>query len=219
MIGLRFNFITLFPKRIESYFNEGLPKKAIDKKNLDLYILNLRDFSNDKFKRVDDTVYGGGSGMLLKVEPFFHALNSLGENKGIVIAPSPSGQTYSQKKSIELFQNHSTFTFLSGYYEGFDHRIIKHLVDLELSLGNYVLSAGDLPALCIADSILRLEPNFMHDSLGSLKEESHNEDGVLEYPQYTKPASFQDWVVPDVLLSGNHSEIAKWKEKNRKKIN
>lgn len=215
---LRINFITLFPKRIESYFAEGLPEKAIKKGILDLHIINLRDFSNDKSNRVDDTVYGGGSGMLLKVEPFFLALESLGENKGLVIALSPSGKNYSQKTAIEYQQSYSTFTLLSGYYEGFDHRIIEHLVDVEHSLGNYVLSAGDLPALCIADSILRLVPEFMHNSAGSLKDESHNEEGVLEYPQYTKPALFNNWQVPEVLLSGNHLEIAKWKEKNRKKF-
>jgi tRNA (guanine37-N1)-methyltransferase len=215
---LRINFITLFPKRIESYFTEGLPEKAIKKGILDLRIINLRDFSNDKWNRVDDTVYGGGSGMLLRVEPFFHALESLGANKGLVIALSPSGKVFSQQTAIDYKKSNSSFTFLSGYYEGFDHRIIEHLVDVEHSLGNYVLSAGDLPALCIADSILRLEPDFMHDSVGSLKEESHNEEGVLEYPQYTKPASFNNWHVPEVLLSGNHKEIAKWKEKNRKKL-
>ncbi len=215
---LRINFITLFPKRIESYFAEGLPEKALKRGILDLHTINLRDYSNDKHDRVDDTVYGGGSGMLLKVEPFFLALESLGENKGLVIALSPSGKSFTQKTANQYQNSYSTFTLLSGYYEGFDHRIIEHLVDVEHSLGNYVLSAGDLPALCIADSILRLHPNFMHDSVGSLRDESHNEDGVLEYPQYTKPASFNNWQVPKVLMSGNHQEIAKWNEKNRKKF-
>jgi len=179
----------------------------------------LRDFSNDKFGRVDDTVYGGGPGMLLKVEPIHKALLSLGENKGIVCLMSPSGIPYSQKKAVEFAEKKENITFISGYYEGVDHRVTEQLVDVELSLGNYVLSSGDLPSLCVSDSVIRLLPGFMGDAYGSLVDESHNKEGQLEYPQYTKPQNYNEWIVPDVLMSGNHSEISKWKEKNRKQTN
>jgi tRNA (guanine37-N1)-methyltransferase len=216
---MQINFITLFPNKIHSYFAEGLQKKAIEKEVFKINVINLRDFSNDKFGRVDDTVYGGGPGMLLKVEPIHKALLSLGENKGIVCLMSPSGIPYSQKKAVEFAEKKENITFISGYYEGVDHRVTEQLVDVELSLGNYVLSSGDLPSLCVSDSVIRLLPGFMGDAYGSLVDESHNKEGQLEYPQYTKPQNYNEWIVPDVLMSGNHSEISKWKEKNRKQTN
>lgn len=215
---MQFNFITLFPQKIQSYFTEGLQSKAIEKGVFNLKIINLRDFSNDKFGRVDDTVYGGGPGMLLKVEPIHKALESLGEDKGIVCLMSPSGVPFSQTLATEFATKKQNITLISGYYEGIDHRVTEHLVDIELSLGNYVLSSGDLPSLCVSDSVIRLLPGFMGDSNGSLVDESHNKEGQLEYPQYTKPQNYNNWLVPDVLISGNHLEIAKWKEKNRKQI-
>ena len=168
---------------------------------------------------MDDTVYGGGPGMLLKVEPIHKALISLGDKKGTVCMMSPSGIPYSQKMATDFATQKSNLTFISGYYEGIDHRVTEHLVDVELSIGNYVLSSGDLPSLCVSDSVIRLLPGFMGDSYGSLVDESHNREGQLEYPQYTKPQNYNEWLVPDVLISGNHSEISKWKEKNRKQTN
>jgi tRNA (guanine37-N1)-methyltransferase len=216
---LLINFITLFPNKIHSYFAEGLPKKAIENSVFRINVINLRDFSNDRFGRVDDTVYGGGPGMLLKVEPIHKALLSLGEDKGTVCMMSPSGIPFTQKKANEFAEKKMNLTFISGYYEGVDHRVTEHLVDVELSLGNYVLSSGDLPSLCVSDSVIRLLPGFMGDSYGSLVDESHNREGQLEYPQYTKPQNYNEWFVPTVLISGNHSEISKWKEKNRKQMN
>ena len=216
---MQINFITLFPNKILSYFSEGLQKKAIDKGVFSVSIVNLRDFSSDRFGRVDDTVYGGGPGMLLKVEPIHKALLSLGDKKGTVCLMSPSGTPYSQRIACEFAEKKTNLTFISGYYEGIDHRVTEHLVDVELSLGNYVLSSGDLPSLCVSDSVIRLLPGFMGDSYGSLIEESHNEEGQLEYPQYTKPQNYNEWLVPDILISGNHLEISKWKEKNRKQMN
>lgn len=216
---MQINFITLFPNKINSYFAEGLQKKAIEKGVFKINVINLRDFSSDKFGRVDDTVYGGGPGMLLKIEPIHKALLSLGENKGIVCLMSPSGIPYSQKKAVEFAEKKENLTFISGYYEGVDHRVTEQLVDVELSLGNYVLSSGDLPSLCVSDSVIRLLPGFMGDAYGSLVDESHNKEGQLEYPQYTKPQNYNEWMVPEVLMSGNHSEISKWKEKNRKQTN
>ncbi|MCX7997726.1 MAG: tRNA (guanosine(37)-N1)-methyltransferase TrmD [Leptospiraceae bacterium] len=213
---MRFNFITLFPSKILSYFQEGLHAKAIQKGILELNVLNLRDFANNKHGKVDDTVYGGGAGMLLKVEPFDLALKSLGEKKGFVVLTSPSGYPFSQKIGKALSKK-ETITFLSGYYEGVDHRVTEFLVDVELSLGNYVLSSGDLASLCISDAVLRLVPGFLGDYEHSLEEESHNEEGILEYPQYTKPAEYNGWKVPEVLLTGHHAEIQKWRNQNRKK--
>ena len=216
---MQINFITLFPNKILSYFSEGLPKKAIDKGVFQINIVNLRDFSSDKFGRVDDTVYGGGPGMLLKVEPIHKALISLGDKKGTVCMMSPSGIPYSQKMATDFATQKSNLTFISGYYEGIDHRVTEHLVDVELSIGNYVLSSGRFAITLCSDSVIRLLPGFMGDSYGSLVDESHNREGQLEYPQYTKPQNYNEWLVPDVLISGNHSEISKWKEKNRKQTN
>lgn len=215
---MKINFITLFPSKISAFFSEGLQKKAIEKGIFSINIINLRDFSNDKWGRVDDTVYGGGPGMLLKVEPIHKALLSLGEEKGTVCLMTPSGIPFTQKVARKFSTENRNITLISGYYEGIDHRVTEHLVDTELSLGNYVLSSGDLPALCVADAITRLIPGFMGDSIGSLEEESHDIEGQLEYPQYTKPSVYNDWKVPEVLINGHHAEIKKWKEQNRKRI-
>lgn len=215
---MKFNFITLFPEKIQSYYSDGLPAKAIQKGVMELQILQLRDFANNKHSKVDDTVYGGGAGMLLKVEPIDLALQHLGNSKGKVILLTPSGKTFTQSIARDFAEKKENITFISGYYEGVDHRVTENLVDVELSIGNYVISSGDLAALIVSDAILRLLPGFMGDHEGSLKDESHNLEGILEYPQYTKPAVYKGWKVPEVLLNGNHSEIQKWKEAHRKKL-
>jgi len=212
---LKINYITLFPERIESYFQYGLPKKAIENKVFEIQVLDLRKFSSDKFGRVDDTVYGGGPGMLLKVEPIHKALESLGEDKGTVCMMTPSGETFTQMHAVQFAEAKKNLTLISGYYEGIDYRVNQFLIDRELSLGNYVISSGDLASLCVSDAIVRLLPGFMGGGLISLSDESHNELNLLEYPQYTKPSEYNGWKVPEVLLSGNHAEISKWKEKNR----
>lgn len=213
--GLKINFITLFPKRIESYFQYGLPKKAVENKIFEIQILDLRKFSTDKFGRVDDTVYGGGAGMLLKVEPIHRALEFLGEEKGAVCLMTPSGEPFSQAHARNFSESKKNITLISGYYEGIDYRVNQFLIDKELSIGNYVISSGDLASLCVSDAIVRLLPGFMGGGQASLSEESHNEINLLEYPQYTKPSDYNGWIVPEVLLSGNHAEISKWKERNR----
>ncbi|NBU98170.1 MAG: tRNA (guanosine(37)-N1)-methyltransferase TrmD [Spirochaetia bacterium] len=210
---MHFNFITLFPSKISSYFEEGLQQRAMEKGILTYKTILLRDFG-DKWGRVDDTVYGGGPGMLLKVEPVEKALRSI-PDPGKVILLSPSGSLFTQKKAEELSKL-PTLTFISGYYEGIDHRVTEHLVDVELSIGKYVISSGDLAALCISDSVLRLIPGFMGGGEDSLKDESHSIEDILDYPQYTKPASYKGWDVPEVLLNGHHGEIKKWKETHRK---
>lgn len=214
---MKINFITLFPEKIKTYFESGLQSRAIEKGIFSINIINLRDFSTDKTGRVDDTIYGGGPGMLLKVEPIDLALSSLGEARGKVCLLSASGIPMDQSIAKEFAEKNEDFTLISGYYEGIDHRVTEHLVDIEVRLGNYVISSGDLAALCVADAIIRLLPGFMGAG-ESLVDESHNVDGVLEYPQYTKPSVYKEWKVPDVLLSGNHAEIKKWRESNRKNI-
>ena len=210
---MHFNFVTLFPTKISAYFEEGLQQRALEKGILTYKTIQLRDFG-DKWGRVDDTVYGGGPGMLLKVEPIEKALQTI-PDRGKVILLSPSGSLFTQKKAEEL-SKHPILTFISGYYEGIDHRVTEHLVDVELSIGKYVISSGDLAALCISDSVLRLIPGFMGGGEESLKDESHSIEDKLDYPQYTKPASYKGWDVPEVLLNGHHGEIKKWKETHRK---
>ena len=212
---MKFNFITLFPDRILSYFGEGLPAKAIERGVFSVNAVNLRSFSTNRHGNVDDIIYGGGPGMLLQVEPIDLALRSLGNDKGLVILTTPSGIPFQQRISEELADNYSSISFISGYYEGIDHRVTQHLVDKEISLGNYVLSAGDLPALCIADSVARLLPGFMGKK-ESLEDESHKVENILEYPQYTRPPRYKGWDVPEVLTGGNHAAIDKWREQNRK---
>jgi tRNA (guanine37-N1)-methyltransferase len=210
---VHFNFVTLFPTKISAYFEEGLQQRALEKGILTYKTIQLRDFG-DKWGRVDDTVYGGGPGMLLKVEPIEKALQTI-PDRGKVILLSPSGSLFTQKKAEELSKL-PILTFISGYYEGIDHRVTEHLVDVELSIGKYVISSGDLAALCISDSVLRLIPGFMGGGEESLKDESHSIEDKLDYPQYTKPASYKGWDVPEVLLNGHHGEIKKWKETHRK---
>jgi tRNA (guanine37-N1)-methyltransferase len=197
-----------------AYFDSGLQDRGRKKNLFSIHPIHLRDFSTDKHKKVDDTIYGGGPGMLLKIDPIFHALQSLGEDKGFVILTSPKGKKWDQNLAKSLFLQHSKFTFISGYYEGVDHRVTENLIDLEVSLGNFVITSGDLASLCMADSILRYIPGFLGDEQ-SLSEDSFHDGDFLEYPQYTKPRDFQGWKVPEVLLNGNHSEIQKWRDSQK----
>ncbi|TGL14372.1 tRNA (guanosine(37)-N1)-methyltransferase TrmD [Leptospira meyeri] len=215
---MKFNFITLFPEKITSYFDTGIPGKAVKQGVVEVSTVHLRDFADNKHQKVDDTIYGGGPGMLLQVGPIYRALESLGENKGKVILLSPSGELFNQTLAREIYESSETLTFISGYYEGVDHRVTEHLIDREVAIGNYVISSGDLAALVVADCISRFVPGFLGKE-ESLLEESHNETEELEYPQYTKPYDFMGWTVPDVLLGGHHEEIRKWRQKNRKTRN
>lgn len=206
----------MFPERIDAFFKTGVPGKALEKNVIEVNTIQLRDFAGNKHNRIDDTIYGGGPGMLLQIGPIYRALESLGDQKGKVVMLSASGETWSQELASEFAQFNEPITFLSGYYEGIDGRVSEHLIDREVALGNYVISSGDIAAICIADCISRLIPGYL-GKISSLLEESHNESDVLEYPQYTKPRDFMGWKVPDVLTDGNHKEIDLWREANRKK--
>ncbi|CAM9104810.1 tRNA (guanosine(37)-N1)-methyltransferase TrmD [Mycoplasma todarodis] len=207
---MKINFITLFPKYYEPFQSESIVKRAIDKKLVEVNVVDFRKFSIGKHNKVDDIVYGGGQGMLLMVEPIDKALET---TKGRRILLSPQGNKFTQDKALELSKLDEV-TFVAGHYEGFDERV-RSLVDEELSIGDYVLTGGELPSMVMADSIIRLIP-------GVIREASHVNDSfqenLLDHPQYTRPRVYKGMEVPEVLLNGNHAKIEKWrKEKQMEK--
>lgn len=220
---MKFNLITIFPEIFSSYLNEGMLKRAIDKKIFSVKAINLRDFTNDKHKTVDDTPYGGGAGMLLKIEPLYQALKSLKAKPGLktkkIILLSASGKKWNQKMAQE-YSGLKELTFICGRYEGVDARI-NEFIDEEISIGDYILTGGELPALTIIDSVARLLPGVLGNNESAL-DESHSQFGVGEYPQFTRPEIFvagkKKLKVPEILLSGNHKNINEWRRKNMKKI-
>jgi tRNA (guanine37-N1)-methyltransferase len=212
-----FDIITIFPKVVEEYINTGIVSNAIEKKLVNITIHDLRKWTTDKHKTVDDTPYGGGPGMIMKIEPIFRALEELRKENTVVAITTPKGKTLDQKQLEEFSSKKDLHMIvLCGRYEGFDQRIHDYLVDYEFSIGNYVLSGGELPALVLVDGITRLIPGVLGNE-ESLKEESFSK-GKLEYPQYTKPEDFLGWKVPKVLLSGHHKKIEKYRQKKEKMI-
>lgn len=220
---MKFHLLTIFPDIFYSYLNESILKRATDKKIVKFKIHNLRDWTNDKHKSVDDTPYGGGAGMLMKIEPLYKALTAIKKlNKKIkpskrkIILLSAAGKTWNQTMA-KKYSKLEEIIFICGRYEGVDARI-KNFIDEEVSVGNYVLTGGELPALTIIDSITRLLPGVLGNK-ESIIEESHSEDGVIEYPQYTRPEIFQvvrkKYPVPKILLSGDHKKIKEWQKKNQ----
>ena len=203
---MKINFLTIFPKYYEAFKSESIVSKAIERGLIDINVIDFRDFTLHKQNKVDDEIYGGGAGMLLMIEPIDRALQSIKEKTKIILM-SPQGKPFTQEKALELSKE-KTITFIAGRYEGFDERV-RTLVDEEISIGDYVLTGGELPSMVIADSIIRLVPNV-------IKEESHQNDSfqnnLLDYPQYTRPAEYKGMKVPDVLLNGNHKEIEKWRK-------
>ncbi|HQA59915.1 MAG TPA: tRNA (guanosine(37)-N1)-methyltransferase TrmD [Tepidanaerobacteraceae bacterium] len=199
--------LTLFPEFFESPFNVSIIKRALDKGLIQIELINIRDFSRDKHKKVDDYPYGGGSGMVMKPEPIFEAVDYVektieGERRRIILM-SPQGKTFNQSLAREL-STEKNLVFICGHYEGIDERV-KTLITDEISIGDYILTGGEIPALAIIDAVTRLVPGVLGSSQ-SLEEESFS-DGLLEYPQYTRPEVYRGLKVPDVLLSGNHKEI------------
>ncbi len=205
---MKIDVLTLFPAMFAGPLDESIIKRAREAGLLDLSIHNLRDYAHDRHRTVDDRPFGGGPGMLLKAEPIFEAVEKLaGENTRVVLL-SPSGRTFSQAIAAELAQV-AHLLLVSGHYEGFDERVREQLADDELSIGDYVLTNGALPAMVMIDAVTRLLPGALGDD-ESARDESFSQ-GLLEYPQYTRPADFRGTKVPEVLLSGNHAEIAKWR--------
>jgi len=205
---MKIDVLTLFPGMFTGPLDESIVKRAREAGLLDLKIHNLRDWTHDRHRTVDDRPFGGGPGMLLKVEPLFEAIESLQRETTRVILLSPSGRKFDQATARELAQL-DDLLLVCGSYEGFDERVRETLADDELSIGDYVLTNGALPAMVVIDAVARLLPGVLGDD-----ESSHDESfshGLLEYPQYTRPAEFRGMKVPEVLLSGNHAEIEKWR--------
>lgn len=216
---IKFNVLSLFPEMIENASNFSILKRAVEKEQIKIKAINPRDFTLDKHKKVDDTPYGGGAGMVLMAQPYIDALKSIEkvENSQTIIL-TPQGEPFSQKIALEL-SNCEQINLICGHYEGFDERIRILSKAREISIGDFVLTGGELPALCIIDSVSRLVDGVLGKNESS--EYDSFSDGLLEYPQYTKPRVYEGLEVPEVLLSGNHKEIEKWRrekqiEKTRK---
>ena len=205
---MRIDVVTLFPAMFAGPLDESIVKRARESGLLDLKIHNLRDYSHDRHKTVDDRPFGGGPGMLLKPEPIFEAVENIAREKTRVVLLSPAGRVFNQAIARELALV-DDLMLVCGHYEGFDERIREQLADDELSIGDYVLTNGALPAMVVIDAVTRLLPGALGDDQ-SAHDESFSH-GLLEYPQYTRPAEFRGMKVPEVLLSGNHAEIAKWR--------
>lgn len=204
--------MTLFPDIFNSYMNESIMKRAVDKGSIEVYIYNIRDFSNNKHKRVDDYPFGGGAGMLMTPQPIYdtymHIVNTHDIKNPRVIYLTPKGKVHSQEIAQDMSIS-DDIILLCGHYEGIDQRIIDLIVTDEISIGDYVLTGGELPALILIDSISRLIPGVLSQN-ESFEEESFK-DNLLEYPHYTRPREFMGMKVPDILLSGNHKKIEQWR--------
>ncbi|HUU07959.1 MAG TPA: tRNA (guanosine(37)-N1)-methyltransferase TrmD [Dehalococcoidales bacterium] len=206
---MRIDILTLFPEMFPGPFGASIIKRAVDGGLVSLNIYNIRDYTHDKHHTVDDYAYGGGAGMILKPEPIFEAVESVKEEDTCpVILLTPQGRPFSQPVAQEL-SGHSRLILICGRYEGVDERVREHLVSDEISIGDYVLSGGELAAMVVVEAVVRLLPGVL-GSEESLAEDSHT-GGLLEYPQYTRPPAFRGWSVPEVLLSGNHAQIARWR--------
>ncbi len=205
---MKIDVLTLFPGMFTGPLDESIIKRARKAGLLELSLFNLRDYAHDRHQTVDDRPFGGGPGMLLKPEPIFEAVEQLAGANTRVILLSPSGRTFDQDIARDLARLEH-MVLISGHYEGFDERVREKLADDELSIGDYVLTNGALPAMVIVDAVTRLIPGVLGDA-DSAEDESFSR-GLLEYPQYTRPAEFRGMKVPDVLLSGNHEEIARWR--------
>jgi tRNA (guanine37-N1)-methyltransferase len=215
---MKFNIVTIFPEMFSAYLGISILKKAISNGIITVDIHNLRDYAEDKHRIVDDYPYGGGSGMVMKPEPFFRLVNSLWpeQTRRRIIMLSPKGRLLDQDIVLELSKEEREIVLLCGRYEAIDERVREYLVDDEISIGDYILTGGELPALVIIDSVSRLLPGVLGDSR-STEEESFSW-GLLDYPHYTRPEDYKGMIVPDVLLSGNHSEINRWRKKQALKI-
>jgi len=212
---MRFDFLTIFPDIFSAYLDESILGRAQKKKKVSFHFHNLRDFSSDKHRTVDDRPYGGGVGMVMKVEPIYKALQSLPKKKKRrVLLMSAKGKTLTQADAKRL-ATYQHIVIICPRYEGVDERVMDY-IDEEVSIGNYVLTGGELPAMIIADAVARLLPGVLGKDESS-HDESHSEAGILEYPQYTRPEVFKKKAVPKELLSGNHKEIAAWRKNMRKK--
>ena len=211
---MRITILTLFPEMFDGFMTNSIIKRALAKEIVSINIVNIRDFTKDKYGRVDSAPVGGGSGLIMKCQPIIDCLNSVKTDKSHVILLSPRGGTYSQKKAHQFKDQYEDLIIICGHYEGIDERVNKY-VDEQVSIGDYILTGGELGAMVISDSIIRLIDGAI--SSESIISESY-ENGLLEYPQYTEPFDYEGDKVPDILYSGNHVAIDKWRQKQSLKI-
>ncbi|ETP68793.1 tRNA (guanine-N1)-methyltransferase [Planococcus glaciei] len=206
---MKINVLSLFPPMFEGVFNQSILKKAQEKKAVSLNVTDIREFADNK-RQVDDYPFGGGAGMVLKAEPIFNAVESLAKSeKARVILMCPQGERFTQQKAEELAQEEE-LVFICGHYEGYDERIREHLVTDEISIGDFVLTGGELAAMTVIDSVVRLLPGVLGNADSPVRDSFST--GLLEHPQYTRPADFRGWKVPAVLTSGNHAKVDQWRE-------
>ncbi len=211
---MRFDILTLFPEMFEP-IKQSIIGKAVEKNLIEINTINIRDFSNNKHKKVDDTPYGGGAGMIMMPDVVYRAYLSIPDRENAkVIYLSPKGKTFNQEK-VERLSKQRHIILLCGHYEGIDQRVLDEIVDEEISIGDYVLTGGEIPAMVLIDSVSRYVEGVLKNE--SISEESFA-NGLLEYPQYTRPEVFLDRKVPEVLLSGHHENIKKWREKQSLEI-
>jgi tRNA (guanine37-N1)-methyltransferase len=213
---MRIDIISAVPDIFKGTLNTSIVKRAQDKKKVEIFIHNLRDYANDKHKTIDDKVFGGGAGMLLKPEPLFACIESLISKRKYdqIIFASPKGKVFNQKlaNSLSLANN---LLFVAGHYKGIDERVVENFATEEISIGNYVLSGGELPILVIVDAIIRLIPGVLNDSESAL-DDSFQDGDMIAAPNFTRPADFRNMIVPEVLLTGNHKKVKEWKEEQSK---
>ena len=207
---MKIDILTLFPKMFSGPFDESIVKRAQDKGLLDIQIHDLRDYGEGERRSVDDRPYGGGVGMILRIDIIDSALRKLRNKESRVVLLGAGGEKFTQKKAVELSKVEHLI-LIAGHYEGVDARVHEHLVDEIISIGDYVLTGGEIPAMVIADAVTRLIPGVLPKP-GAIELESFSEENLLEFPQYTRPEKYRSWKVPEVLLSGNHKEIEKWRK-------
>lgn len=210
---MRIDVLTLFPSMFTGVFEASILGKAREKAMISLNTVNFRDYANNKHNTVDDYPYGGGAGMVLKPEPIFSAVEDLTEGEAEpprVILMCPQGEKFTQQKAEELSKEQHLI-FICGHYEGYDDRIRQHLVTDEISIGDFILTGGEIPAMAVIDSVVRLLPGVLGNEQSA--ESDSFSTGLLEHPQYTRPALFRDWAVPEVLISGHHENIELWRQK------
>jgi tRNA (guanine37-N1)-methyltransferase len=210
---MKIDVITLFPTMFRGPLDESILQRARERNVVTIHLVDLRDFTHDKHRTVDDKPFGGGPGMLLKPGPLFEAVESLRRPESHVVLLTPQGRRLDQSLVAALAQK-PHLILLCGHYEGVDERVREHLVDAEISIGDYILTSGNLPAMVLIDAVVRLLPGALGDEQ-SADDESFTR-GLLEYPQYTRPADFRGWKVPEVLVSGDHAAIARWRDEQRR---
>jgi tRNA (guanine37-N1)-methyltransferase len=209
---IRFDILSVFPGMFASAFECSLLKKAQEKNLIEIRVHDIRHYTEDKHRMTDDAPYGGGGGMVMKVEPLDRALQAVAPDRdqALIVLLTPQGETFRQKIAQELAR-HPRIVLVCGHYEGLDERVRTHLVDREISIGDYVLTGGELPAMIVVDAVARMVPGVLGNAVSAVTDSFAM--GLLEYPHYTRPAEYRDWKVPDVLISGHHREIEKWRRR------